>query len=321
MLIRSHFATVTRAVLFIVVSLGLTVSATFAQRTAEPPDPATEITEAERTELVDVEFDEYVVNLPDTWLVWKMSDYRSYPLGIRAATELYAPVGFTYAEDMNAFRYVAFASIRPELVDEEMIEFLVFFYTREEVASYFEVSEDSVTFADYAEMMEVDATAENVEFYDRPALIEWIYDGTHTKITTHIEFAETDSFAIVEIIMPNRFYETVPVISMVIATSLRLNGEEFNPANGVLAFELFERGNLIGNVDCTIFTPNSINLREGPGTNFAVFAAATGGLTADVIGQTVGSDGVVWWKLPNGAWVRSDVVTEDGNCDDVPEME
>jgi subtilisin family serine protease len=34
--------------------------------------------------------------------------------------------------------------------------------------------------------------------------------------------------------------------------------------------------------------------------------------------QTIGTDGYVWWRLTSGLWVRSDVVSEIGDCDQLP---
>lgn len=60
------------------------------------------------------------------------------------------------------------------------------------------------------------------------------------------------------------------------------------------------------------------NLRQGPGTEFEVAGqvAASAVLVSD--GQLTGADGYVWWRLDNGAWVRSDVVTAAPGCESLP---
>jgi hypothetical protein len=35
--------------------------------------------------------------------------------------------------------------------------------------------------------------------------------------------------------------------------------------------------------------------------------------------QAIGSDGYIWWRLTSGLWVRSDVVSEIGDCDQLPD--
>jgi hypothetical protein len=63
-----------------------------------------------------------------------------------------------------------------------------------------------------------------------------------------------------------------------------------------------------------------VNLRAGPGTNFERVGSLTTGDTGFIDGQTVGVDGLVWWHLIQGVWVRSDVVTTSGRCEDVPAL-
>lgn len=73
---------------------------------------------------------------------------------------------------------------------------------------------------------------------------------------------------------------------------------------------------------------NNTNLREGPGTNFAVGGQIfTEGARLEpsgkikVIGQTTGTDRYTWWKLANGLWVRNDLVNTIGNCDQIAVVE
>ena len=70
---------------------------------------------------------------------------------------------------------------------------------------------------------------------------------------------------------------------------------------------------------CTV-QATGVNLRNGPGTNFERVGWLTRGDTGFVDGQTIGTDALVWWHLIQGVWVRSDVVTPSGQCEDMPEI-
>jgi hypothetical protein len=65
----------------------------------------------------------------------------------------------------------------------------------------------------------------------------------------------------------------------------------------------------------------NVNLRQGPGTDFAIAGTLVSGDSLEAVGQAQGTDGQTWWNLAAGAWVRSDVVNEEGPCDTLPVME
>lgn len=71
---------------------------------------------------------------------------------------------------------------------------------------------------------------------------------------------------------------------------------------------------------CTITAPNNANLRSGPGTEFERAGALSAGETAEVDGQANGGDGMTWYRLANGAWVRSDVIGSHAECAGVPQV-
>lgn len=73
---------------------------------------------------------------------------------------------------------------------------------------------------------------------------------------------------------------------------------------------------------CTV-TPaaQQVNRRSGPSTDFSVVSQLAVGATANVTGQTVDANGVVWWALDDGSFVRSDVVVASGDCSAVPTMD
>lgn len=69
---------------------------------------------------------------------------------------------------------------------------------------------------------------------------------------------------------------------------------------------------------CTITAPSSANLRGGPGTNFDRAGSLSAGQTVTADGQTTGADGMTWYRLTDGAWVRGDVVSAPAECASVP---
>jgi WD40 repeat protein len=70
--------------------------------------------------------------------------------------------------------------------------------------------------------------------------------------------------------------------------------------------------------DCTFTAPDDANLRSGPGTSFDRAGTLSAGQTVEVDGQTQGTDGITWYRLASGAWVRSDVVGTPTACANVP---
>jgi len=71
-------------------------------------------------------------------------------------------------------------------------------------------------------------------------------------------------------------------------------------------------------VPCTVSAFSTINLRSGPGTTFDIRGSLPAGQPQLVNAQDVGDDGFVWWRLPDGTWVRSDTVSETGQCEALP---
>ncbi len=70
---------------------------------------------------------------------------------------------------------------------------------------------------------------------------------------------------------------------------------------------------------CTVTrSGGNANLRQGPGTDFPVPGVLANGESAVAVGQAQGTDGFIWWNLDSGFWVRSDIVSEEGDCDGLP---
>jgi len=67
---------------------------------------------------------------------------------------------------------------------------------------------------------------------------------------------------------------------------------------------------------CTVAGDNT-NVRTAPDTNAEVAGSLSGNTPMNVIGQTTGADGMVWYQIDMG-WVREDAVTIAGDCTAVP---
>jgi hypothetical protein len=55
-------------------------------------------------------------------------------------------------------------------------------------------------------------------------------------------------------------------------------------------------------------------VRQTPSTTGKVAGSLSDGQGAEVIGQIQDDNEIVWWQLANQTWVRSDVVSEQGDC-------
>jgi hypothetical protein len=73
---------------------------------------------------------------------------------------------------------------------------------------------------------------------------------------------------------------------------------------------------------CTLTADaQSVNLRGGPGVDYAVVGSLAGGATVEAVGQATGATGQVWWSLADGSWVRSDIVSESSDaCNSLPQV-
>ncbi|MFN8375262.1 MAG: hypothetical protein U0694_20595 [Anaerolineae bacterium] len=69
---------------------------------------------------------------------------------------------------------------------------------------------------------------------------------------------------------------------------------------------------------CTLTAGATVNVRSGPGRAYDAVAQLAAGQTTAAQGQAVGSDGLTWWMLASGRWVREDVVDAAGDCTALP---
>src|SRR5262249_38754531 len=70
--------------------------------------------------------------------------------------------------------------------------------------------------------------------------------------------------------------------------------------------------------DTHVSSSKTINKRSGPGTDFDSAGQLKANVETAVSGQAKGSDGLTWWQLDDGSWVREDVVAETGDCASIP---
>ena len=70
--------------------------------------------------------------------------------------------------------------------------------------------------------------------------------------------------------------------------------------------------------ECAVTSTKAANKRSGPGTNFDAAGQLTAGDEVLVIGQAKAKDGKSWWQLKDETWVREDLVTEVGDCANIP---
>lgn len=68
---------------------------------------------------------------------------------------------------------------------------------------------------------------------------------------------------------------------------------------------------------CTVTAINNVNLRAGAGTDTAVQGTLSLGSSAVANAQRQ-VDGMTWWQLESGTWVRGDTVEETAGCASLP---
>lgn len=71
---------------------------------------------------------------------------------------------------------------------------------------------------------------------------------------------------------------------------------------------------------CIVQAGGTVNLRAEPSTAAAVAGSLPAGTGAVIAAQVQGADGMRWWRLMYGVWVREDVVSASGDCDAIPDV-
>ena len=62
----------------------------------------------------------------------------------------------------------------------------------------------------------------------------------------------------------------------------------------------------------------AVNKRSGPGASMEIVGVLEADVAMQARAQAASADGLTWWQLDDGAWVREDVVTEQGGCRALP---
>jgi Mg-chelatase subunit ChlD len=75
---------------------------------------------------------------------------------------------------------------------------------------------------------------------------------------------------------------------------------------------------LFSQSSCVVIATGTVNKRTGPGTNFSASGSMTPGLPLNVNGYANSTADFRWFWLDDGTWVREDVVTSSGDCNNLP---
>lgn len=69
---------------------------------------------------------------------------------------------------------------------------------------------------------------------------------------------------------------------------------------------------------CTLQMRYEVNLRAGPGTEFDRVSILEWNSSHTAAAQHIKTDGMRWWQLAGGGWIRGDLATSRGNCSGLP---
>ena len=70
-------------------------------------------------------------------------------------------------------------------------------------------------------------------------------------------------------------------------------------------------------IQCLVIAPAGSNVRAEPSTDASRVGELPRGAIREVDGQALDSEGIVWWRLRDSAWVRSDLVRPTSGCSGV----
>lgn len=69
---------------------------------------------------------------------------------------------------------------------------------------------------------------------------------------------------------------------------------------------------------CVVAWSVGVNIRQGPGTEFPIWAALPGGYAGQPDARAVGSDGLLWWRFAPDVWLNSNPTGAAGQCGLLP---
>ncbi len=99
---------------------------------------------------------------------------------------------------------------------------------------------------------------------------------------------------------------------------LRSLGSAGCAVNDMWAYVLPEVAEAVDPNACQIIANANVNQRSGAGVEFDLLGQLLSGSGSTAVGRSIGTDGLVWWQLSDGSWVREDVVTASGECESLP---
>lgn len=70
---------------------------------------------------------------------------------------------------------------------------------------------------------------------------------------------------------------------------------------------------------CNVLATGTVNKRSGPGTDTELAGQMNSGETLEVEAQTEPGDGYIWYELEDDSYVREDIISLVGDCNDLPE--
>lgn len=74
----------------------------------------------------------------------------------------------------------------------------------------------------------------------------------------------------------------------------------------------------LGIATCELTALQAVRLRGGPGADFDQVGGSVADSVLAAYGKAQGTDGMTWWRLIDGAWVREDFVSEADACAALP---
>ncbi len=72
---------------------------------------------------------------------------------------------------------------------------------------------------------------------------------------------------------------------------------------------------------CVVAWTASVNLRGGPGMDYPIRGAVLENFAASASARSADAEGVIWWRITEGAWISSENTIFGGDCDALPVVE
>ena len=107
------------------------------------------------------------------------------------------------------------------------------------------------------------------------------------------------------------------VLGLSAATSARSDSADITFDN-LVVWEVEETGPAIA--ECWVTAESLVNVRIGPGMSYADIRQLDDGDSLLANGQFTDEEEYVWWRFADHSWIRSDVVSADTACNQLPEV-